>query len=328
LTVAARADGYAGPENRLYRVEIHDGGSPEEATFKWSRYNGSVLFAVQDFVLGETRQVRVRSLGPDLPLRITVGDWVEVLDDETELGERPGTLGRIAAIDEEERIITLDRDISVYDRGKHPKVRLWDQGSEAMRVRTDAPLHLEHGIEIRFTGGNFKTGDFWMFTARAKTGEVETLTEAPPLGVRHHYCRLAILKYDKQILQPQISDCRRIFPAMAQRTRHSGEGTMGSGISLSGAAVFGALLMTSLYLGIQDMRLGEYLVGAAWIVALGVMSVSSGMLWLWFQLRQLRASTPERNAANSKLLPRPEANAPRDLESKSTSFSHIITNPR
>jgi hypothetical protein len=42
--------GYLGTENQLYRVEIHDGGSLGEATFKWSRHNGSVLFPVERFL--------------------------------------------------------------------------------------------------------------------------------------------------------------------------------------------------------------------------------------------------------------------------------------
>ena len=38
--------GYRGLENRLYRVEIHDGGPNGTATFKWSRDNASVATSV------------------------------------------------------------------------------------------------------------------------------------------------------------------------------------------------------------------------------------------------------------------------------------------
>src|SRR5262249_12971279 len=37
---------YTGLENQLYRVEIHKGGKPGEATFKWSRDNASVMTRV------------------------------------------------------------------------------------------------------------------------------------------------------------------------------------------------------------------------------------------------------------------------------------------
>ncbi|MCI0435340.1 MAG: DUF6519 domain-containing protein, partial [Gemmatimonadetes bacterium] len=38
------AGGYRGVENRLYRVEVHDGGALGTATWKWSRDNGAVAF--------------------------------------------------------------------------------------------------------------------------------------------------------------------------------------------------------------------------------------------------------------------------------------------
>ena len=40
------AGGYRGTENRLYRVEIHQGGALGAATFKWARHNASVGTAV------------------------------------------------------------------------------------------------------------------------------------------------------------------------------------------------------------------------------------------------------------------------------------------
>jgi hypothetical protein len=36
-----RVSGYRGLENQLYRAEIHDGGSPSTASFKWRRDRGS-----------------------------------------------------------------------------------------------------------------------------------------------------------------------------------------------------------------------------------------------------------------------------------------------
>lgn len=39
---------YRGQENQLYRVEVHAGGEAKDATFKWSRENGSVVFPVDE----------------------------------------------------------------------------------------------------------------------------------------------------------------------------------------------------------------------------------------------------------------------------------------
>ncbi|MGH2668322.1 MAG: DUF6519 domain-containing protein, partial [bacterium] len=38
--------GYRGVENRLYRVEVHDDGTTQPASFKWSRDNGAVAAVV------------------------------------------------------------------------------------------------------------------------------------------------------------------------------------------------------------------------------------------------------------------------------------------
>jgi hypothetical protein len=197
----APSGGYQGLENRLYRVEIHEGGDLDDATFKWSRDNGSVVFSVEAFVGGQpTRQLKVKRLGHDRVLALHVGDWVEVLDDERDfrgdglrVGE-PGTMAQITEIDEAERIITLDREVLGYDLDKHAKVRRWDQPSAAIRA-TEGPIKLEEGVQIQFSGRGFRTGDYWTFAARAATGEVERLKRAAPQGIEHHTCRLALLRW-------------------------------------------------------------------------------------------------------------------------------------
>lgn len=59
---------YRGPENQLYRVEIHQGGAASAtgggATWKWSRENGSVVLPVDD----------VRTAGPD-QMTVTLAAW-------------------------------------------------------------------------------------------------------------------------------------------------------------------------------------------------------------------------------------------------------------
>ena len=78
LTAETGPGGYTGAENQLYRVEIHDGGEPGRATFKWSRENAAVA-------------ARVRVVGPAQLLldraaeRFAAGDWIEMTDDRREL---------------------------------------------------------------------------------------------------------------------------------------------------------------------------------------------------------------------------------------------------
>jgi hypothetical protein len=83
---------YRGPENQLYRVEIHKGGpawdgvrdgedrpsgnKDDAATFKWSRENGSVFFPIRD-VDGDI--VTLEHLGRDGRFGLKADDWVEIV---------------------------------------------------------------------------------------------------------------------------------------------------------------------------------------------------------------------------------------------------------
>jgi hypothetical protein len=233
----APGGGYRGLENRLYRVEIHRGGELGEATFKWSRDNGSVVFPIEEFV--SDRKVKVRRVGQDQVLRLRTDDWVEILDDDieyrqdhTQEGEIAGTMAQIVSpIDEENRLLTLDRDIpaSIYSVARHARIRRWDQtqnvDDEGLITTATGPISLEDGIQARFSGDNFKVGDCWDFAARTATGDVERLTDAPPRGIKHHYCRLALVRwtvfeddvFDSGLgLRMTVDDCRRIFPPLTE----------------------------------------------------------------------------------------------------------------
>ena len=222
LCTPAASGGYQGLENRLYRVEIHQGGGIGVATFKWSRDNGSVVYAVEEFIDGQpTNQLRLSSIGRDRVLRLRVGDWIEVLDDASELSSgSPATMAQITDLDEAERLITLGASISGLDLARHPKVRRWDQGQGAIAV-TSATFDLEDGIQVSFSGSGFKAGDFWIFTARSITGEIEEFTDAPPKGIEHYYCALALVTWQQTSGQwtPTIHDCRNLFPPLTGLTR-------------------------------------------------------------------------------------------------------------
>jgi hypothetical protein len=239
----APAGGYRGLENRLYRLEIHKAGAQGTAKFKWSRDNGSVVFAVEEFKPNnQDNQVKVKRLGQDQVLRLTKDDWVEVLDDHTEYrqdhtqdGEVTGTMAQIDDIDEVNRIVILDRALPVnaYSVDRHARIRRWDQNQKlnsldnsGLMTTAPGPISLEDGIQVRFSGENFKVGDYWSFTARTGTGDVERLTDAPPQGVKHHYCRLALIGWTIgadgsgkwTITDFPFKDCRRMFSPLTEDT--------------------------------------------------------------------------------------------------------------
>ena len=83
---------------------------------------------------------------------------------------------------------------------------------------------------MQFSGAGFRTGDYWIIPARTATGEIEWPPFAipnqspepqPPRGIRHHYCRLALLAFDAESKTWSVlEDCRQLLPA-ADRSRRA-----------------------------------------------------------------------------------------------------------
>lgn len=224
--VASSSSGYRGPENQLYRVEVHRGGTADTATFKWSRENGSVVLPVRGI---SGVEVELETLGRDDKLGVDVGDVVELVDDAKACrgaSDRPdtdcGRLYRVCSVDYAGYRVELDADPADdpcqsrtgRHRGLHPFLRRWDQGSgdgddaygggqAGVPVEEGRWLTLEEGVQIRFSPGQdwprvYRRGDYWLIPARVLTGGVEWPRdrEGEPLrrrphGVAYHYAPLA-----------------------------------------------------------------------------------------------------------------------------------------
>jgi hypothetical protein len=240
------------------------------ATFKWSRDNASVATAVTAI---SSNVLTVQSLGRDQVLGFAAANWVEITCDALELTGQAGELHQIESIDPIANTITLDKAIASPSivlngqivPGNHTRVQRWDEGStvylsdgtvwidlNAAGSTGDIPvppsakaLVLENGITVRFDlvalpGGSFQTGDFWNFSARTSDGSVEPLASAPPRGIRHHYCRLAVVEFSPN--GSLISDCRRRFPALANFSLHVSYVSIGSNrLSNGGTAAIASL---------------------------------------------------------------------------------------
>jgi hypothetical protein len=215
--------GYVGWDNRLYRVEIHDGGTTSTATFKWSRDDASVATQVTD-VDSTGTVLTVVSTGRDDVQRIREQAWVEILDDDLELSGTPGFLSTVQSVttaDDGTYHVTLATAIpgsfDPTDPTRRTRLRQWDQTagvSAEGTLNVAATLNglvLEDGVEITFSddpvGGTLKTGDYWTFAARAADGGVQVLTAAPPRGPVHFYGKLAIID-----LPNEVVDCRGVWP--------------------------------------------------------------------------------------------------------------------
>ena len=104
--------GYRGLDNRLYRIEIHDGGASGAASFKWSRDNASVATTVT--AITALDKLTVASVGRDSVMHFKIGDWVEVTDDGLEFARQPGiepiaagVMAQVKNVDDANRLITL-----------------------------------------------------------------------------------------------------------------------------------------------------------------------------------------------------------------------------
>jgi hypothetical protein len=217
--------GYRRLENQLYRVEIHRGATGGNPSFVWSRDNGTVVTAIKAI---SGNNIVVADVGPDDVLGFANGQWVEISDDEIELNGLPGQLLQIAEVTEASRTITTTTVPQTLDMNAHPKLRRWDQTGD-FATQDGVPITfdwqtLEDGIEVIFSQGTYKTGDYWLVPARTATGELEwppfeipNVNPLPllPAGIRHHYCRLALVQFAENALKV-IEDCRKIFPPLTE----------------------------------------------------------------------------------------------------------------
>jgi hypothetical protein len=211
---------YRGAENQLYRVEVHHGGTAGDATFKWSRDNGSVA----------TRWLGTE--GNDLIVAnargFTAGSRVELSDDTLDLNGESGQLVKLAKV-EGDRLsvdpasIPASGSIAWTAQLSDPTARRWDQSENdhttlddgAVPIVESVPtdpanpanpnpnptwIDLEDGIQVWFaSGGTYHSGDYWLIPARVATGSIEWEPEQgslkAPQGVKHHYAPLGIIHW-------------------------------------------------------------------------------------------------------------------------------------
>ena len=247
------SSGYRGPENQLYRVEIHQGGTapadtaaPAPAagsgangpTFMWSRDNGSVTLPITR-ICGST--VSVTTLGRDSQLSVDVGNYVEIVDDACASQGQPGPvlryaepLHRVTAVDPVKLTVTLDKQPATAvgtNPGLHPYLRRWDQDEvlvtkagltidsqdQAIDIVAETWIDLEDGIQVQFSAGTYRAGDYWLVPARVISGNVEWPADPatqqplalPPMGVHYHLAPLAIVYPDSAV------DVRKRFSPLA-----------------------------------------------------------------------------------------------------------------
>ena len=228
-------------ENHLYRVEIHQGGKAEEATFKWSRDNGFVVSAI-DKIDGNI--ITLPQNNDEAWQLARPRQWLEIIEIERELAGKPGNLARLQRVSGNELLFdpsslknsgefNIPKQYPTQEnQGQQYKIRLWDYtidtGKAGISVTADNNseyISLEgEGIEVKFKGeGNYQTGDYWLIPTRKNSGnpldwptngdDSSPYQDLPPHGIKHHYSCLALIKLTNN-QKLEVRDCRQTFPSL------------------------------------------------------------------------------------------------------------------
>lgn len=216
--------GYSGSDNRLYRIEVHRGGGLSQVRLKWSRDNGSELFAARL----DTDENLV--FDPGTPL--AAGDIVEVLSHVVDLGDdvlatvsaggfvpaerAVGQLAQLAAVEvassaDEVVFRLVDPDdvavpVALDDRygtreSSVLKLRRWHgildpqliSGGGAASV---GPHVLEEGITVELSStGSYRPGQWWQFEARVSGENANGPWRPEPHGPERSFAPLALLEF-------------------------------------------------------------------------------------------------------------------------------------
>ncbi|HEY8209191.1 MAG TPA: DUF6519 domain-containing protein, partial [Myxococcaceae bacterium] len=214
--------GYRRLENQLYRVEIHDDSTTRGGpTFKWSRDNGTLYTRVRQII---DDILIVDQAGRDPLRRFRPNQWVELSDERKVLHGLPGLLVQLADV-QDDRLRVIWPETYRLPEGEVITVRAWDGASGAEPCGTDGYLDLEDGVQVSFSRGQYRTGDYWLLPARTATGGVLWPQEGfPPApvqqgrhGTEHRFGALAIVRQDDRGQWSIERDCRQYFAPLSQQ---------------------------------------------------------------------------------------------------------------
>ena len=201
-------------ENALYRVEIHQSGSLGEATFKWSRNNGTNVAKIQ--CMNDQKIIRIDSLSQ---AEFGIRHCLEVIDERDCLLGLPGLFVELTEVNG--KVLHIKK----WPKDKCPLysptsiVRRWESAPMALTPRTQQNkyISLDNGLEIQFEEGNYISGDYWLIPMRSPN-EIDWKNFQAPHGIDRHYGLLATLHFDGYTWTV-VEDCREIFTSLTEATK-------------------------------------------------------------------------------------------------------------
>jgi hypothetical protein len=236
VSITATTTGKQPQENRLYRIEIHQGGPKEKAEIKWSRDNGSVAFSVSEI---KDNIITVNSRGHTISQSLKPGDWVEIISEDQEKNNQSGTFVKLSSVVETPskgrqlvvgntlngepvtpKSYRFSNETADNNLAAKIKVRRWDFDSnqpDTPLLPIDQEINLDSLIRVKFNDTEFEyqTGDYWVLPVRLNEPFPEwheELLEAN--GIDHHYLRLASSTSDGEKFE-DWKDERIAFPSLS-----------------------------------------------------------------------------------------------------------------
>ncbi|HND29560.1 MAG TPA: hypothetical protein PLA94_06150, partial [Myxococcota bacterium] len=230
-------EGYSGPENRLYRVEVHRPGALGVATLLWSRDNASRRQPFQ--ILPGNSRIGVAADGP-----LRDGELVELrgsIHEETVAAEAqlvggrlhpaPAVPGILALLDDQglaedglTRIFLLRQPqnpsllvpLSAANLGSKLVVTRWE--GLILTAAGSSEYVVEEGLKIKVSGGEFRTGEAWTIVARRALPTVQAPAPAPSPEI--HRSPLAILVKTGTVWEVERWLDGRFAPLCSLEARH------------------------------------------------------------------------------------------------------------
>ncbi len=231
------AGGYAGAENRMYRVEIHDPGGVGTATFKWSNENGAMVVRVTEpaySAIAAGGDIVIQSKGDDETTALRANDWVELCGEDTELGVWHNSLAQLVADPAPQTDgtwkVKLTRNVVVP---RAPFLRRWSDNAHTITaLHTAFPLSDDSAAAVTFFddhGGPdgsayFHELDYWTWSGRTITREIdpEDITQRPQQvqGIERAYCCLGIVTWrgPGDDMSNRVDPCLDVFPPLTDIT--------------------------------------------------------------------------------------------------------------
>lgn len=240
-TMRARHDTHTALENQLYRIEIHS-VQGHTVTFKWSRENASLLFALDTIseISNKSGVVQYNVILSEQlrdQTQLHIGDWVEfvtstfALDGHTlplyQVTDLPTFTSQHVTLTGA-RSSRLESLLKQQGQDNTLLLRCWNHTVSnenaakdgAIPLHADVWLDLEQGIQVCFSPhGTYVAGDYWLITSRTLAGGIEWPNDEqgplalPPHRNLHHHAPLALLHFQRGRWRV-AKDLRRQFSSL------------------------------------------------------------------------------------------------------------------